>query len=117
MRCRSAKLAQLIVRHLLKTFAQLVEIEGFQLNLLHNVLNLCANSITVRSACFKIKRPEWQVAHYKQDLRYLNNRVALRSHGTTRVDPFACAPCEPSPRQTRSDVFESTQAVKSTRAD
>jgi hypothetical protein len=43
MSCRSAKLAQLIVRHLLKTVAKLVEIEGFQLNLLHNVLNLAAH--------------------------------------------------------------------------
>jgi hypothetical protein len=40
MRRRSAKLAQLIVRHLLKTFAKLADIEGSQLNLLHNVLSL-----------------------------------------------------------------------------
>jgi hypothetical protein len=49
MRCRSAKLAQFIVRHLLKTFAKLVDIEGFQLNLLHNVLNLIADPANRRT--------------------------------------------------------------------
>ena len=43
MCCRSTKLAQLTIRHLLKTFAKLVDIEGYNLNLLHNGLNLAAH--------------------------------------------------------------------------
>ncbi len=37
IRCRSAKLAQLIVCHLLKTFVKLVDIERRQLNFLHRI--------------------------------------------------------------------------------
>ena len=46
---RSAELAQLLIRHLLKTFAKLVDIEGHQLNFLHNVLNLVAHPANRRT--------------------------------------------------------------------